>query len=332
MSDRFKVFVADPIHEGGLALLREHFEVLYPGPDADMETKNAAAEKADAIIVRLYKITQDLLPRCPNLKAVIKHGIGVDNIDIDACTKRGVLVANTPGGSNAHCVAEGAVTLMLAVYRRVRERHEAILAGKFMQARNTPVTESLWGKTVGVMGFGQIGRFTARICGQGFDCKVLAYDPWASDEVFAAAGVERVTDLADFLKRSDAVSIHVPLSKETHHLIGAAELAMMKPTAILVNTARGGIVDEAALAAALRDGVIAGAGIDVFQDEPPHADNPLLSAPNIVLSPHVAGMSQDSLRELGVAVAEATAAALARRMPATTLNRDVWPDVAGQGQ
>src|SRR5690606_25745884 len=119
---------------------------------------------------------------------------------------------------------------------------------------------------------------------------------------FTNAGVERVTELADLLSRSDVVSVHVPLSKETRHLIGASELEQMKRSAVIVNTARGGIIDENALAAALRDGIIAGAGIDVFEDEPPQADNPLLSAPNTVLSPHVAGMSQDSLRELGIAV------------------------------
>jgi len=324
MSDRFKVFVADPIHEGGLARLAEKFEVLYHGPDGDEATKRESAAKADAIIVRLFRITPELLPDCPNLKAVIKHGIGVDNIDIDACTARGVLVANTPGGSNAHCVAEGAVTLALSVLRRVRQRHDAILAGKFMLARNTPVTESLWGKTVGLIGLGQIGKFAARICSQGFNCKVLAYDPMAPEEAFAAAGVERVTVLADLLKQSDVVSIHVPLTKETRDLIDAEELAMMKPTAIIINTARGGIINEDALVRALEDGVIAGAGIDAFQDEPPQPGAALLKAPNTVLSPHVAGMSQDSLRELGIAVAEAVEQALSGKMPATTLNKDAW--------
>lgn len=324
MSGRFKVFVADPIHDGGLARLAENFEVLYHGPDGSDADKLASATVADVIIVRLFRITPDLLAQCANLKAVIKHGIGVDNIDIDACTSRGVLVANTPGGSNAHCVAEGAVTLALSVLRRVRQRHEAILAGKFMLARNTPVTESLWGKTVGLVGLGQIGRFMARICSQGFNCKVIAYDPMAPADAFAATGAEQVTDLKDLLRRSDVVSIHVPLTKETRDLIGAEELALMKPTAVIVNTARGGIINEDALARALTDGVIAGAGIDAFQDEPPLMGAALLDAPNTVLSPHVAGMSQDSLRELGIAVAEATEQALAGRMPATTLNRSVW--------
>ena len=328
MQSRFKVFVADPIHEGGMERLAEHFEVVHLPVGTPLDERNAAAVAADAIVVRLFKITPDLVARSPKLKAVIKHGIGVDNIDIDACTAKGVLVANTPGGSNAYCVAEGAVTLLLAAYRKVRERHEAVVQGRFMEARHTPVTESLWGKTVGILGFGQIGRYTAQIC-KGFNCKILAYDPWAAEETFEKAGVERVTDLNEILSRSDAISVHVPLSKETHHLIGARELARMKPGAVIVNTARGGIIDEDALAHSLRSGHIAGAGIDVFEEEPPSAASPLLAAPNTVLSPHVAGMSQDSLRELGEAVAVATTLALGGTMPATTLNTQAW-DRRGQ--
>jgi D-3-phosphoglycerate dehydrogenase len=323
MPSQFKVFVADPIHPAGMERLARRFEVVHLPLDAPLEDRNAAAAEADAIIVRLFKVTPDLVARSHNLKAVIKHGIGVDSIDIPACTQHGVLVANTPGGSNAQCVAEGAVTLMLAVYRKVIDRHSAVLEGRFMEARHTPVTESLWGKTVGILGVGQIGRFTARIC-QGFDCKVLGYDPWAPDEVFERSGIERIGEIGEILSLSDAVSVHVPLSKETRHLIGTAELARMKKEAVIVNTARGGIIDENALALALREGRIAGAGIDVFEDEPPSPSSPLLKAPNIVLSPHVAGMSQDSLRELGEAVAAATAEALDGTMPATTLNRQAW--------
>lgn len=323
MQSQFKVFVADPIHSAGMERLARQFEVVHLPVDAPLEERNAAAAQADAIIVRLFRITPDLVARSRNLKAVLKHGIGVDNIDIPACTRHGVLVANTPGGSNAHCVAEGAVTLVLAVYRKVLERHSAVAEGRFMEARHTPVTESLWGKTVGILGLGQIGRFTARIC-QGFNCKVLGYDPWAPDDVFEQSGVERVTELGDILSRSDAVSVHVPLSQETRHLIGTPQLARMKKEAVIVNTARGGIIDENALALALREGRIAGAGIDVFEEEPPSPSSPLLSAPNIVLSPHVAGMSQDSLRELGEAVAAATAEALGGTMPVSTLNRQAW--------
>ncbi|HWK68313.1 MAG TPA: NAD(P)-dependent oxidoreductase [Rhizobiaceae bacterium] len=323
MQTRFKVFVADPIHAGGMGLLAEHFEVVHLPVDAPLEERNAAAAEADAIVVRLFRITPELLARARNLKAVIKHGIGVDNIDIDACTAHGVLVANTPGGSNAHCVAEGAVTLILAVYRKVLERHGAVVQGRFLEARQFPVTESLWGKTVGILGLGQIGRFTAQIC-KGFNCTILGYDPLAPGAAFEQAGVERVAGLGEVLSRSDIVSVHVPLTKETRHLIGAPELARMKTSAVIVNTARGGIIDEDALAQALRDGRIAGAGIDVFEEEPPSLSSPLLSAPNIVLSPHVAGMSQDSLRELGEAVAAATSQALGGTMPATTLNRAAW--------
>lgn len=323
MQNRFKVFVADPIHAAGMARLAESFDVLHLPVDAPMAERNAAAASADAVVVRLFRITPELLAQASNLKAVIKHGIGVDNINVDACTEKGILVANTPGGPNANCVAEGAITLLLSAIRRVRERHSAVVEGRFLEARSSPITDTLWGKTVGILGFGQIGRYFAQLC-SGFNCRIFAYDPWASDEVFAQAGVERVTDLDDILSRSDVISVHVPLSKETHHLVGARELALMKPTSLIVNTARGGIIDEEALARALHDGQIAGAGIDVFEEEPPSLSSPLISAPNIVLSPHVAGVSEASLRELGEAVATATSQALGGKMPATTLNKQVW--------
>jgi len=327
MQNRFKVFVADPIHATGMQQLAERFEVLQLPVDAPIHERNAAAVSADAIVVRLFRITPELLDQASKLKAVIKHGIGVDNIDIEACTKRGVLVANTPGGPNAYCVAEGAITLLLAAYRRVRERHNAVVEGRFLEARTAPITDTLWGKTVGILGFGQIGRYFAQLC-SGFNCRILAYDPWAADELFEQAGVERVRQLDDILSRSDAISVHVPLTKDTHHLVGARQLALMKPTALIVNTARGGIIDEVALANALRTGQIAGAGIDVFEEEPPSISSPLLSAPNIVLSPHVAGSSEASLRELGEAVAATTALALDGKMPATTLNKQVWEQSA----
>ncbi len=327
MEKRFKVFVADPIHADGLARLRERFEVVYLGPDAGDAEKDVAAESADAIVVRLYKITPALLKRCPSLKAVIKHGIGVDNIDIDAATQHGAIVANTPAGPNAPSVAEGAVALILATMRKLRERHEAVLDNRFMESRNGLVTNALWGKTVGLVGFGQIGRIAGRICARGFDCKVLAFDPWAPADVFEAEGVKRVDALDDLLREADVVSVHAPLTPETRGLIGARELESMKRDAIIVNTARGGIIDEDALAAALAGGVIAGAGIDVFADEPPAPDAPLLAAPNLVLTPHVAGMSQDSLRELGMAVATAVEEAADGQMPATTLNAAAWSGI-----
>jgi D-3-phosphoglycerate dehydrogenase len=323
MPDRLKVFVADPIHPVGMDRLARDFDVVHLPVDAPLDQRNAAAASANAIVVRLFRVTSDVVARSGDLRAVIKHGIGVDNIDIPACTDAGVLVANTPGGSNAHCVAEGALTLILAVYRKVVERHEAVRFGRFLEARQSPATETLWGKTVGIFGLGQIGGHTARMC-RAFNCTVLGHDPWAPDAAFAEAGAKRVADLDDLLALSDVVSVHVPLTAETRDVIDATRLSRMKASAIIVNTARGGIINEQALASALRNGTIAGAGIDVFEEEPPNPASPLLTAPNIVLSPHVAGMSGDSLRELGEAVATATTQALTGSMPATTLNPQVW--------
>lgn len=320
---RQTIAVADPIHAAGLERLRASYDVAFLPEMQAPETRANAIAVAEAIVVRVFRIDEALLKGAPKLKLVAKHGSGVDNIDIPAASRRGVLVCNTPGGANSTSVAEGAVTLMLAVLRQVRGMDACVREGRFNERWKLSLHE-LWGKTLGLVGLGQIARVTARICGAGFNMKVLAFDPFVSAEDMAKAGAAKVESLTDLARQADVISVHAPLSKGTQHLVGAAVIGAMRPHAIIVNTSRGGLVDEAALIAALQAGRIAGAGLDVFEQEPPAADNPLFKLGNVVLSPHVAGVTEDALRGMAMSVAEVIDSVFAGRRPPTLLNGDLW--------
>lgn len=310
------VLFYDPIHPEGVArIAQSHAIVAAQGWRDDPRHLDASV-----MVIRTTDLPESLIARMPNLRLIVKHGAGVDNIPIPACTARGIWVANTPGGANSTAVAEGAVTLMLAVLRRVREMDAVVREGRWDQRWQTRLGD-LTGAKVGLIGFGRIARACARICGAGFGAEVSAFDPLVSAEDMAAAGVRKV-DFAGLLA-SDVISIHVPLTPETRNLIGPAELAQMHERAIIVNTSRGGIIDEAALFEALSAGRIGGAGIDVFEAEPPPADHPLFTLPNIVLAPHVAGVTEGSMKGMAFAVADVIDTVLAGKVPATLLNQEV---------
>ena len=309
--------ILDPIHPAGVERLETRFDVILPDAAAD----DPRHGEVSVAVVRTYPITAAWIEARPKLKLIAKHGSGVDNIDIATATRRGVLVANTPGGTNATAVAEGAVTLMLAVLRRVRDMDALMREGRFDQ-RWTIELGDLTNGTLGLLGFGQIARHVARICGAGFGMRVSAYDPFVPAEAMRAAGVEKLDDLSA-LMRKDVISVHVPLSAKTRNIIGERELAAMPASSIIVNTARGGLIDEEALAHALAAGRIRGAGIDVFESEPPASDNPLLTLPNAVLSPHIAGVTSGSMKGMALAVADVVETVLAGGRPATLLNTEV---------
>jgi D-3-phosphoglycerate dehydrogenase len=320
---RQTIAVADPIHAAGLERLRASYDVAFLPEMPAPETRAKAIADAQAIVVRVFRIDEALLKGAPKLKLVAKHGSGVDNIDIPAASRHGVLVCNTPGGANSTSVAEGAVALMLAVLRQVRGMDACVREGRFNERWKLSLHE-LWGKTLGLVGLGQIAKVTARICGAGFNMKVLAFDPFVSAEDMARAGAQKVESLVELARRADVISVHAPLSKGTQHLVNAAVIAAMQPHAIIVNTSRGGLVEETALIAALQAGRIAGAGLDVFEQEPPAADTPLFKLGNVVLSPHVAGVTEDALRGMAMSVAEVIDSVFAGRRPPTLLNGDLW--------
>lgn len=317
-----RVFIPDPIHADGVARLRERFFVDAPVGGQDAAARRLAFSQADAVIVRNLAIDANLMDSCPRLKIISKHGAGVDNIDIAGATARGILVANVPGG-NADAVAEGTVALMLATLRRVPEVHALVVSGQY-SARWRLQYEQLWERTLGLVGIGNIGARVAKICAQGFRMRVLAYDPGLSESDIRERGAQKIEDLETLLGASDVVSLHTPMTAASFHLIGATELRAMKPTAILVNAARGPLVDESALAEALNAGWIGGAGLDVFEVEPPSSDSPILRARNVVLSPHTTGNTVEAARNLAVSSAEIVLAVMAGQPPVGLLNPEVW--------
>ena len=311
------VYILDPIHPAGVEKIKAAHDVILPEQGAD----DPRIEDTTFIVIRTTELPEALIARMPNLKAIVKHGAGVDNIPIPFASQRGVLVCNTPGGNNSTAVAEGAVTLMLAVLRRVREMDAVVRENRWderWKVRLGDLTEA----RVGLIGFGRIARFTAKICGAGFGAELAAYDPMLAPDEITAAGAAPM-DLAELLGWADVISIHVPLTEGTRNLIGAKELALMRPGAVIVNTSRGGIIDEAALAEALTAGSIGGAGIDVFETEPPPADHPLFALDNVVLGPHVAGVTEASMKHMALHCAQVVETILSGERPATLLNPEV---------
>lgn len=317
MSSRELVCIIDPIHPLGVERMAGAHDIIAPANWRD----DPRLAETSVIVIRTSPLGAEVFGAMPRLKAIVKHGAGVDNIDIPAATARGVLVANTPGGNNSTAVAEGAVSMMLALLRRTREM-DTLVRGNRWDERWGVRLGDLTGARVGLIGFGRIARCVARICGAGFGAKVAAFDPMVADEDMRAAGVEPLP-LADVLKR-DVISIHTPLTDGTRNLIDTVELGLMAPHAILVNCSRGGIVNEAALAEALKVGQIAGAGIDVFDAEPPSPDNPLFALPNCLLSPHVAGVTEAGMRDMALNVARVVDLVSRGERPDTLLNPEIF--------
>lgn len=266
-----------------------------------------------------------LLERCPNLLAVSSTGAGYDVVDVDACTELGILVVNQ-SGTNKEAVAEHALGMMLCVSKRMIQSDRALRRDRLWD-RGDFTGRELRGKTLGVVGLGQIGTRTAELCRGLFHMRVLAFDPYLTAEEIAARGAEKV-EFADLLAQSDYVSVHCPRSRETLGMFGVAEFAAMKPTAYFVNTARGGIHDEAALADALRRGVIEGAGIDVFVDEPPEMEHPLFGLDNVLLSAHIAGITEEAREAMAAGAAEQWITIFDGRRPPRLVNPEAWPAYA----
>ncbi|WP_242559977.1 MULTISPECIES: hydroxyacid dehydrogenase [Pandoraea] len=297
----------DPIAPSAVERLRKaHTVVDYP--------ESRAADwhaHADAVVVRTFEVRASDFSKAKKLKIVAKHGTGVDNIDIPAANDAGVLVTNTPG-ANANAVAEYALAITLALARKVCVADRALRHPHPMQ-RHAGIEIS--GKAIGLIGFGDIGRRTARLFKAAFGSALLVYDPKAPDAALEELGAVRINTLHDLLPACDVISLHVPLLASTRYLIGASEFELMRHSALLVNVARGGIVDESALYRALARGRIAGAASDVFETEPVSASHPLLTLDNFVASPHIAASSEESLVRMGHAAAHAVIEALAARIP-----------------
>lgn len=261
-------------------------------------------EEIDAIIVRQQYCTKEMIKKAKNCKLIQMHGVGLERIDVDAAKAAGIPVSNIHGG-NAQSVAELTVALILALSRKLTYINDGVKKGKF-PCFGLPETEGneVSGKTLGLIGGGQIAQLTAKIMKNAFQCNLLVYDPFLDENKYKELGFTKIDDLKDLFSRSDFVSIHVPLLESTQHMVNQEILDCAKPGLILVNTARGGIVDETALYEALVSGKLKAAGMDVFAQQPPKPDNPLLSLDNFIGTMHIGGSTAEALERNGKIVVD----------------------------
>lgn len=309
----------ESIHPDGLALLKEKAQVRL-APGWSEEGVLPIVSDVEGIIIRANgRITRRLMEAAPRLKVVGRHGVGLDNVDVAAATELRIRVVNTPQ-ANAQSVAEHTLGLMIALSKRIAEGDRELRAGNW-DARYALVGRELQGRTLGIIGCGRIGSRVAHMAHAAFNAQVLYDDVVPRPELEAKLGAKRVP-LDELLRRADFVALHAPLTSLTQGLIGRRELALMKPTAFLLNTSRGPVLDEEALIEALRRDQIAGAGLDVYSTEPLPPDSPLLSMRNVLLTPHMAAHTEEALRNMSL-VAEDVIAVLEGREPEHWVNREM---------
>lgn len=303
----YRVLVADKIAEPGLERLRKCGEVEF-----DVRHGLAPSELAtvigsyDGVLIRsAVKITRQTLAKPGKLTVIARAGVGVDNVDLEAATQAGVLVLNTPD-ANTISTAEHTIAMMLALHHRIAAAHQHVITGGW--SRSTYLGDQLAGRTLGIVGLGRIGQAVARRA-LGLEMKVVALDPFVSGDTALDGAVTLLKNLSDLLAQADCVTLHASLSAETRHMIGAVQLKAMKPGAVLINCARGALVDETALAEALNKGQIAGAALDVFEKEPPEG-SPILTAKNVVLTPHLAASTSEAQERVSVDAVESLLAYL----------------------
>ncbi|ATY84770.1 phosphoglycerate dehydrogenase [Kyrpidia spormannii] len=296
----FKILVSDAISEEGLKKLMDAPDVQVDiRPGLPPEELKALIGEYDALLVRSQtKVTADLLASARNLKAVGRAGVGVDNIDIEAATRRGIIVVNAPDG-NTISTAEHTFAMLMALARNIPQAYASIQSGKW--DRKSFVGVELRGKTLGIVGLGRIGTEVAKRA-MAFGMTVLAYDPFLTRERADQLGVESVS-VDDICRRADFITVHTPLTKETRHMISGPQFALMKKGVRILNCARGGIIDEKALLAALEDGTVGGAALDVFEEEPPK-DNPLLASNRVIATPHLGASTVEAQINVAIDVGE----------------------------
>ncbi len=320
-----KVYITRDLPERGLKKIKEHFDAEV-WPEYAPPPKKVIIDKVatvDALVSLLSdKIDPEVFNAAPKLKIVSQLAVGFDNIDIAEATRRGIYVTNTPEVLT-DTTADFAWALLMAIARRVAEADKYVRTGKWKVSWHPAMLSGrdIYGATIGIIGAGRIGYAVAKRA-KGFDMRVLFYDVIPRPEMEKDFRAKKV-DLDTLLKESDFVSVHVPLMKETHHLVNAQKLSLMKKTAYLINNSRGPVVDEKALYEALRKGQIAGAGLDVFEQEPTPVDNPLLKLDNVVVAPHISSASLETRAKMSEMVAENLVAFFEGKRPPNLVNSDV---------
>lgn len=320
MSETWRILLPNQIHPAGPESLDgiAEFESVseYGTSPADLVP---VIDDFDAIILRAAQLTHEVIEAADRLKVISKHGVGLDNVDIEAANERGIVVCNTPG-VNSRTVAEGAIALLLATCRNLIEADAEVRHGNWQVRADWDrfSRHTIQDDTLGLFGFGDIAREAAKMAiGLGMNC--VTYDPFIDDKDLLPS-VERVDEKTALFDRADVVSVHTPLTEGTHHAIGRDELGRID---YIVNTARGGVIDETALLEELEHGDLITAGLDVLEEEPPSPDNPLLERDDVILTPHFAGLSIESTYEMSVQAAENIRTVYDGDIPASTVNADV---------
>ena len=293
-----KILVIQPIHEAGIKLLESNpnyeFEVVE---NVDAEFLKSKIKDCDGASIRTAKLTSDVIEAANNLKIISRHGVGYDNIDLEASKKNNLTLAIT-ATANAVAVAEHVMFMLLNISKRKNMYDDTVKSGKFSDRNKLPKTVELWSKNILIAGFGRIGQALIKRC-LGFEMNVFVYDPFVSKDVIEKLGGIKVESMEDACKDMDAISLHIPLNDKTKNIINYDLLKTMKNNCIIINAARGGIVNEVDLDRALKEGLIFGAGLDVFETEPPEASNPLLKNDKVFLSPHTASFTEECMTRMG---------------------------------
>jgi phosphoglycerate dehydrogenase-like enzyme len=325
MMNRKTVLVNKPIHQDALQRLQDEVEALTPYRASHDELRALLPRVHGIILGGSFAMGPAELDLAANLEILGRHGVGMDNVDIPAATQRCIPVAYTPYGPT-ESTAEHALLLILAVARRLAQMDRAVRSGNFqIQDRLETLGRELEGKTLGVAGFGRIGQRLAAMCRDALHMDVRVYDPYLDPDTIAEWGAIPVSDLVKLAGQVDVLSVHTPLNPVTHHLINHNVVRAFKPGAILVNTSRGPVVDEAALVEGLREGRLGGVGLDVFDPEPPESGNPLLQFDQVVLTPHVGSFTHEGRRRMGMTIVDDVLSALRGERPLYLANPDVWP-------
>lgn len=295
--DKKVILIPEYVDASGREYLRERgYELLFT-PDSTKETMLREISKCDGLLTRICPCGKDVLERAERLRVIAKHGIGVDNIDVDYCTQNKIQITFTPL-ANSEAVAEHALYMILAcskngyaIFKHFREGHD-------FEMRNKIFGIELSGRTAGILGLGRIGKALARKC-MGIGMQVIGYDPYVTQDQLEQ-GIRLCADRSEVFREADFISLHLPCNAETRGSIGAEDFAMMKKSAFFINVSRGGVVREPEMIAALLEGKLAGAGIDVFEQEPPSPDNPLFTMDNVITTPHQGGATNDAMRRMSL--------------------------------
>ena len=293
-----KILVIQPIHEEGINLLKDNSGFEYEVVDnIDTEFLKSKIKDCDGISIRTAKLSGDVIEAANNLKIISRHGVGYDNIDLEVSKKKDITLAIT-ATANAVAVAEHVMFMILNISKRGSMYDDTVKNGKFNERNKLPKTVELWNKNILIAGFGRIGQALIKRC-LGFEMNVFVFDPFVSKEFIEKRGGTKVDNLSETSKDMDAMSLHIPLNDETKNIINYELLKSMKKNCIIINAARGGIVNEVDLDRALNENLIFGAGLDVFETEPPAENNPLLKNKKVFLSPHTAAFTEECMTRMG---------------------------------